>query len=131
MPGEAESLQLRHVQEGKLTFANTKNGKSRSVPIGPELFLEIREHLKEHRQFNFSLSAFRRAMEKSGIELPAGQTAHVLRHTFASHFVMNGGNILTLKKILGHSSVSVIFKYSHLSKEYLQKAVELGPDWSI
>lgn len=99
--GEAESLKLRHVQEGKLTFVNTKSGKSRSVPVSKELFEEIREHLKKHGSFSFSLSAFRRALVKSGIALPPGQSAHVLRHTFASHFVMNGGDILSLQKSLG------------------------------
>ena len=57
--GEAENLQLRHVQEGKLTFVNTKSGKSRSVPVSKELYEEIRKHLKEHGSFSFSLSAFR------------------------------------------------------------------------
>ena len=44
-----------------------------------------------------------RRVEKSGLKLPRGQLTHVLRHTFASHFMMNGGNILVLQKILGHS----------------------------
>lgn len=109
--GEAENLQLRHVQEGKLTFVNTKSGKSRSVPVAPELFEEIQEHLKQHESFSFSLSAFRRALDKSGIQLPAGQSAHVLRHTFASHFVMNGGDTLTLQKILGHSTITMTVRY--------------------
>ncbi|MDL0431298.1 tyrosine-type recombinase/integrase [Marinobacter sp. TBZ242] len=109
--GEAENLQLRHVQEGKLTFVNTKSGKSRSVPVAPELFEEIQEHLKQHESFSFSLSAFRRALDKSGIQLPAGQSAHVLRHTFASHFVMNGGDTLTLQKILGHSTITMRVRY--------------------
>ena len=54
--GEAENLQLRHIQEGKLTFVNTKSGKSRSVPVSKELFEEIRKHLKNHGYFSFSLS---------------------------------------------------------------------------
>lgn len=38
-------------------------------------------------------------------DLPKGQSVHVLRHTFAAHFIMNGGNILTLQKIMGHTSI--------------------------
>ncbi len=34
------------------------------------------------------------------IQLVEGQKTHVLRHTFASHFIMNGGNILVLQRIL-------------------------------
>lgn len=59
--GVAESLRSRHVQNGQLTFVNTKSGKSRSVPVEAELFEEIRSHLEQHGAFPFSLSAFRRA----------------------------------------------------------------------
>jgi site-specific recombinase XerD len=72
-------------------------------------------------------SAFRRALDKTGIELPSGQAAHVLRHTFASHFVMNGGDILSLQKILGHSTINMTMRYAHLSSHHLQGVVDFGP----
>lgn len=96
-----------------------------------DLFNEIHAHLEKFGEFSFSLSAFRRALDESGIELLKGQAAHVLRHTFASHFMMNGGNILTLQKILGHSSISVIMRYSHLSPEYLCEAVKYSPMYEV
>lgn len=40
---------------------------------------------------------------------------HDLRHTFASHWVMNGGDIFKLQKILGHKDVAMTMRYSHLS----------------
>lgn len=125
--GEAENLQLRHIQEGKLTFVNTKSGKSRSVPVSKELFKEIREHLEKHGEFTFSHSAFRRALDKSGVKLPPGQAAHVLRHTFASHFIMNGGDIVVLQRTLGHSSISMTMRYAHLASTYLDAVQFLGP----
>ncbi|PCI47135.1 MAG: integrase [Oceanobacter sp.] len=124
---EAEGLKLRHVRDGKVSFHGTKSGKSRSVPVSDELFQEIERHLREWGEFSFSLSAFRRALDQSGIQLPKGQAAHVLRHSFASHFMMNGGNILTLQKVLGHSSVMVTMRYSHLSFDYLSDAMKLNP----
>lgn len=45
---------------------------------------------------------------------------HLLRHTFASHFVMNGGNILALQKILGHSDVKMTMIYAHLAPDFLE-----------
>jgi site-specific recombinase XerD len=42
-----------------------------------------------------------RAETQKPLTIPAGQSSHALRHTFASYFVMNGGSILTLQKILG------------------------------
>ncbi len=53
----------------------------------------------------------------------------MLRHTFASHFIMNGGNILVLQKILGHSSLTMTLRYAHLAPDHLQEAITLGPRW--
>jgi integrase len=44
---------------------------------------------------------------------------HLLRHTMASHFVMQGGNILALQKILGHSDVKMTMLYAHLAPDFL------------
>ena len=52
-------------------------------------------------------------------------TIHDLRHTFAAHFVMNGGTIYDLKKILGHRNIQVTERYAHLSPEYIQKQTSL------
>jgi site-specific recombinase XerD len=62
-----------------------------------------------------------------GFDLPAGERTHVLRHTFASHFIMNGGNILTLQKVLGHSSLEMTMRYAHLASDYLQEVIEKNP----
>ncbi|VXC06186.1 conserved hypothetical protein [Pseudomonas sp. 8BK] len=51
----------------------------------------------------------------------------MLRHTFASHFIMNGGNILTLKEVLGHSSLTMTMRYAHLSPSHLRDALRLNP----
>ena len=47
---------------------------------------------------------------------------HDLRHTFASHFMMNGGNIYDLQKILGHTSLEMTQRYAHLAPEHLVRA---------
>lgn len=46
---------------------------------------------------------FYRVIRLANITLPVGQMTHVLRHTFASHFMMGGGNIVVLQRILGYS----------------------------
>jgi integrase len=50
---------------------------------------------------------------------------HDLRHTFASHFLMGGGNIYDLQRILGHSSVQVTERYTHLMPEHLRGKTEV------
>ncbi len=52
-------------------------------------------------------------------------TFHQLRHTYASHFVMNGGHLLDLSKQLGHSTTRMVeLHYGHLSDEYLRDRVQ-------
>jgi integrase len=46
---------------------------------------------------------------------------HGLRHTYASHYMMNGGDLYDLSKLLGHSSIEVTMKYAHLSPESLRR----------
>ncbi|WP_424649030.1 tyrosine-type recombinase/integrase [Castellaniella sp.] len=56
-----------------------------------------------------------------------GQLTHVLRHTFASHFMINGGNILTLQRILGHQDLKTTMRYAHLAPDHLESARMLNP----
>ncbi|MCC4820904.1 site-specific integrase, partial [Vibrio lentus] len=69
------------------------------VPINQTLYEELTtlEPISDERMFLNSLSAFRKAVSEANIDLPKGQMTHVLRHTFASHYVMNGGNIVKLR----------------------------------
>lgn len=49
---------------------------------------------------------------------------HTLRHTFASYLVMNGVDLPTVKKLMGHSNIDTTMIYSHLADEHVDKAVE-------
>ncbi|MCK9554952.1 tyrosine-type recombinase/integrase [bacterium] len=49
---------------------------------------------------------------------------HTLRHTFASHLVMNGVDLPTVKKLMGHSDIAITMIYSHLTDDHVDKAVE-------
>ncbi|HHP0488510.1 TPA: phage integrase [Vibrio harveyi] len=126
---EAESLKASQVSEGKITFLNTKSGKNRTVPINDTLFGELTDLGKsgDEKLFLSSLSAFRKAVSKANIRLPRGQMSHVLRHSFASHFVMQGGNIIVLRDILGHSEITTTMRYAHLAPNHLNDAVKLNP----
>jgi integrase len=124
---EAENLRPGSVRKGMVTFSGTKSGKVRSVPIAPELEATVVKHWKAYGPFTPAITSFRRALAKTSIKLPKGQAAHALRHTFASHFIQNGGNILTLQKILGHSSLAMTMRYAHLAPDHLQDAVKLNP----
>jgi integrase len=45
---------------------------------------------------------------------------HDLRHTFASRYVMRGGSLPALQQILGHATLQMTMRYSHLSPKHLR-----------
>lgn len=122
---EAEELTGTQVIPYKITFINTKSNKNRTVPISEELYNQLPK--KRGRLFNDAYESFSGAAARAGIKLPKGQATHILRHTFASHFMMNGGNILVLKEILGHSTIEMTMRYAHFAPSHLESAVLLNP----
>lgn len=48
-------------------------------------------------------------------------------HTFASHYMAKGGDILTLQRVLGHASLAMTMKHAHFSPGHLAEVVNLNP----
>ncbi|WP_449265103.1 tyrosine-type recombinase/integrase, partial [Escherichia coli] len=70
---------------------------------------------------------FREILQEVKPDLPKGQATHVMRHTFATHFMMNGGNIVTLQRILGHATIQQTMTYAHFSPDFLLDAINFNP----
>lgn len=64
---------------------------------------------------------FEKAVKQAGIE---DFHFHDMRHTFASHLVMAGVDIMTVKELLGHKTLKMTLRYSHLSPNHKSAAVE-------
>lgn len=124
---EAENLKLSAIRKGIVSFTKTKNKKVRYVPVSSEIEKEIIFYLKKYQNLKGSYSSFKKTFNSLNLNTPKGQLSHILRHTFASVFVMSGGNILALQKILGHSDIKMTIRYSHLSPDYLKEAVKYNP----
>lgn len=128
---EAENLKISQVRKTAISFIG-KNHKVRTLPVSTDLIKDIETHVKEKKIidgpiFTSAYAAFRTAIERAGIILPEGQLSHVLRHTFASHFMQSGGNILTLQKILDHASLVMTMRYAHMAPEHLEDTLRLNP----
>lgn len=116
----------------------TKSRKIRYVGINssllPELRTQFMEKAKHPENLVFSknakvidLSNFKRDhFHKDLAEVGIRQIRfHDFRHTFASHFMMRGGSLYDLQKLMGHSNITVTERYAHLSPESLVAKTEL------
>lgn len=109
-----------------------KTKRSRMIPINDKLYdilCSIKGKGNNNKLFGFQgdtvTRAFQKYIKKSGIKKKL--TLHSLRHTFASHLVMNGVDLYTIQKLLGHSNISVTSIYSHLAPDYLKLSVQKLP----
>jgi integrase len=62
--------------------------------------------------------SFETVLQNAGIE---NFRFHDLRHTFASWYMMNGGDLYELAKILGHANIKMTERYSKLSKKHIAR----------
>jgi integrase len=121
--------------------AKLKGGKMRYVPMPPELAGELRRYSEaandnlrgdatndKDRIFPPEPGArsgrqrvegsFEDLLERAGIE---DFRFHDLRHTFASWYMMNGGDLYELAKILGHSNIKMTERYAKLARQHIAK----------
>lgn len=126
--GEAESLRPSQIAAGLITFHRTKGNLPRSVPVAPEFAAYLLGFARgSGPMFDSCYAAFGGALKRAGIDLPRGQRSHVLRHTFASHFMQQGGNIRVLQSLLGHKTLDMTMKYAHFAPEHLHQAIAFNP----
>ena len=108
-----------------------KGGKMRYVPLLPEVAGELRRFpavMGEDRIFPPEPGAtsgrqrvegsFEDLLERAGIK---DFRFHDLRHTFASWFMMNGGDLYELAKILGHSNIQMTERYAKLARQHIAR----------
>jgi excisionase family DNA binding protein len=119
----------------QILVTGTKSGKNRIVPINSEL-LPVLEGLKQTsggcgyvfsnprsgRPLQDIKRAFYTACSAAGIR---GFRFHDCRHTFGTRLVHRGVDLITVKDLLGHSTVKVTERYTHSTSDSKRSAVEV------
>ncbi len=134
---KAEILGLRWNQvdlnHGFILLDKTKNGERREIPINQSLKDTLQSltikidspyvfNDSNGNRFNDVRKSFKTACKKADIH---DFTFHDCRHTAASHLIMAGVDLTTVKEILGHKNISQTIRYSHLAPSHKIKAVEM------
>lgn len=133
---ELRTLQWPQVDldAGVLRFLTTKNGQARSVPVVGEA-LAILQEMARYRHptcpwvfpaWNSAgpvalTSAWETARAKAKL---VDFRFHDLRHTFASYLAMSGASLREIAEALGHTNISLVLVYAHLTENHQRGVVE-------
>lgn len=142
-------------ERGRFTLSQTKNKTARSIPLNKNAMEVAKILIEKNKDNYFLLSPCNRTKEHEVIvkrgakahvikaQILGARTLgnalkkysdlakvehigpHGLRHSFAANFLMNGGDIFTLSRILGHKNINSTQIYSHLTSNYLKSAMNI------
>ncbi len=144
---------LRREELAKMTLADVdlsrglartigKGNKERIVPVGDSTVAELKEYLRIRESYCQQMlsGATHLFLNKSGKPLTVRSidrlvkqfskaqgmsfTPHTLRHSFATHMLENGADLVLIKEILGHASLSTTQKYTHVTAESMKRVYQ-------
>jgi len=131
--GELARLTAADFKGHALHIRRSKSGKERYVHLtdeGCEMFAQLcRGRPGDHVLFAFSKQqqnvAFTATLARAAITPPI--TFHGLRHTYASHAIMNGCPLVVVAQSLGHADTRMVERhYGHLAQSYQRDAIRAG-----
>jgi integrase len=126
------SLKWEDINENQIAIdaTQTKNNKPLCIPLNTKC-KELLNSIERNSPYVFTYAGRRirkasntgwyNALKKCGLE---GFRWHDIRHTWATHHVMNGTPLHTLQHLGGWSDFNIVNRYAHLSQDYLNEACE-------
>ena len=133
---ELRSLQLRDIDfdRNMIHVRQGKGKKDRYVPIGDHLARGLKKYIEAEKPVKWLFNGknhhepfspkgaqwvVRESVKKTSINKPV--TVHTLRHTYATHLLELGMDIVSIKELLGHAHIDTTMVYLHVAKAGRQK----------
>jgi site-specific recombinase XerD len=136
--GEVVRLRVGDVdsQRQVVQVRQGKGAKDRLVPLSAVLLEELRSYWRRYRPADWlfpakgprghlHLGALQRTFQKLVQPLGLGKhvSLHTLRHSYATHLLEAGVDVVTLQRLLGHRDLSTTARYLHVSTQHMQRLV--------
>lgn len=140
---ELLSLQVTDIDSARMVVnvRQGKGAKDRQVPLSARLLGELRRWWCRHRTKPWLFPGMtegsrERPMNTTSVQRMVKQVVvraklrkpasmHTLRHSYATHLLEAGVDVVTLQKLLGHNSLSTTARYLHLSRRQMAKLPDL------
>jgi integrase/recombinase XerC len=137
-----EALQLNQgewPQHADVMTITGKGNKQRQITILPEMQQAIQAYLavcpyqgpeqplfigKQGKRLNAGVAQRQLRTIRQQLGLPDTVTPHALRHSFATHLLVDGVNIRVIQELLGHASISTTQRYTELHVEDLRDLID-------
>lgn len=128
--GEASRLKICDIDSGRMMIhiRQSKGKKDRYVPLSPLILHGLREYYRIYRPVDYlfngskpgtrlSVSAMQWILRKTvnTCKLQKEITLHTLRHSYATHLLELGMDIVTIKELLGHERIETTMIYLHVA----------------
>jgi integrase len=130
---ENRHLTVRHSRcDYTKELGSTKSNRERHIPMAPDLYETLHKRRKENGYV--FLDADKHPFDEQRLRLRLANVCkkaglrhigwHTLRHTFASQLVMSGASLPVVQSLMGHSTITMTMRYTHLAPSTLRSAID-------
>lgn len=132
---EIINMKLKDIDSKRMVIVirQSKGRKDRQVMLSPKLLELLREYFKQYRpkqwlfegqgKEQYSIRSIQLVLaavkKKAGVK--RNGSIHALRHSFATHLLESGTDLLSIKELLGHNSLKTTLTYTHVSRKHISK----------